>query len=146
MTAPRRLLVTGSRRHTDGALIRQGLREAGARLGRDTVLVHGAATGADALAAEVWARWGLPVEGHSADWTGPCRPQCRSGHRKPRRDGSTYCPAAGNYRNAEMVRLGADLCVAFPLGRSQGTRDCMEQAALAGIEILTFERAAVDVA
>ena len=71
MTA--RLLVSGSRKHsrTTMPIIIAGLVEAGAHLGRDTVLVHGGqgyrdhlgqvVRGADLLAAEQWEHWGLPT-------------------------------------------------------------------------------------
>jgi hypothetical protein len=42
---------------------------------------------------------------------------------------------AGRLRNQVMVDKGAHVCLAFPLGRSPGTRDCMERAALAGIPV-----------
>lgn len=69
-----RLLWTSSRLHKDGGrdgteqLIRVALVYAGRRLGRDTVLVHGAAAGGDTIAAAWWTGWGLPVEPWPADW------------------------------------------------------------------------------
>jgi hypothetical protein len=35
-----------------------------------------------------------------------------------------------------MVSLGATLCIAFPLGASEGTRGCMRLAEAAGIPVL----------
>lgn len=130
MTA--RLLVSGSRNHTDTELIRAVLVCAGRRLGRDTVLVHGAAPGVDSIAAGIWEAWGLPVEAHPADWT-RCVPGCPPLHRKVRRDGDTWCPTAGHRRNQAMVDAGADLMLALPLGPSAGTRDCARRARTAGI-------------
>jgi hypothetical protein len=127
-----RLLVSGSRRHTDVELVRAVLVCAGRRLGRDTVLVHGAAAGVDSIAAGVWETWGLPVEAHPADW-GRCLPVCPPLHRKVRRDGDTWCPTAGCRRNQVMVDAGADLMLALPLGPSAGTRDCARRARAAGI-------------
>jgi hypothetical protein len=43
--------------------------------------------------------------------------------------------AAGPIRNKVMVDAGADICLAFPLGESRGTRGCMELADAAGIPI-----------
>lgn len=122
---------------------------------RRLVVVHGdCATGADRIAAR-WcaraikthgARW-VRAEAHPADWDGPCRPGCKPGHRR-RRNGTLYCPAAGNYRNGEMTRLGAARCLAFarPCRRrgctrwaqphcSHGTFDCITQARRAGIPV-----------
>jgi len=135
MTA--RLLVTGSRSWTDETLLLYALRLAGERLGRDTVLVHGDARGADRAAADIWARWHLPTEAHPADWDGPCVDTCRPGHRVRRKHGGTYCPTAGTRRNSLMVTLGADLCLAAPVGKATGTRDCMTKALYAGIETVT---------
>ena len=41
----------------------------------------------------------------------------------------------GHVRNHHMVSLGADLCLAFPLGESRGTRGCMAAAHKAGIPV-----------
>jgi hypothetical protein len=35
-----------------------------------------------------------------------------------------------------MVSLGADVCLAFPLGASPGTRGCMNIAERAGIHVI----------
>jgi hypothetical protein len=96
-------------------------------------LVHGAAEGADSLAAKLWGIKGWPIEPHPADWD-HCDPTCKHPPRY-RRDGTPYCPAAGPRRNLEMIRLGADLCVAFPLGKSIGTQHCMRHARAAGIPV-----------
>lgn len=53
-------------------------------------------------------------------------------------DWDTYGKAAGPIRNAEMIALGADLCIGFPGPRSRGTWDCLEKATNAGIE--TYSR------
>lgn len=36
-------------------------------------------------------------------------------------------------RNTDMVRAGADICLAFPVRSSRGTWDCVRKAAAAGI-------------
>lgn len=124
-----RILVTGSRDWTDRAAIAEALRPwieqaeldgqdalaVGRSLPPAPVLVHGGCpTGADALADGLFASWGLPREVHPADW---------STHGKP----------AGPIRNAEMVALGATVVLAFPLGASRGTRNCMRLARKAGL-------------
>jgi len=124
-----RVIVTGGRRFNDRTAISAMLRLLDP--GSD-VIVHGAASGADSLAAKVAASVGFAVEPHPADWEGPCRPTCGEGHRR-HRSGGSYCPAAGNYRNHEMAEAGAGLCVAFPGG--SGTADMCRAAKAAGIEV-----------
>jgi hypothetical protein len=123
-----RILVTGSRYWADRNAIAQALIEA-----RDSarttgahrlVLVHGAARGADSIAAHYARMWGWLIEPHPADW-------------------SLHGKAAGHRRNAEMVRAGADICLAFPLGESRGTRGCMALAEKAGIPVIVHEGAPV---
>ncbi|MFF8409010.1 SLOG family protein [Streptomyces omiyaensis] len=100
---PYRVLVTGSRDWTDHATINGCL--ADLPTGRTLTIVHGACpTGADAIIS-TWARarhfLGDPVteERHPA-----------KGH--PTQDFGPW-PGAGPRRNAYMVSLGADLCLAF---------------------------------
>lgn len=162
MTAPFRLLVTGSRLWTDTVLFRQEI-DAVARAAADAghthlVVVHGAcypkperATGrrphqsADWL-AHLWVVYAshplhLPVteEPHPANWTAACRAECRPGHRRDQTGGRSICPAAGNYRNQLMVDHGADQGIAFPLHRSVGTRDCINRMRQAGIPVRVVE-------
>ncbi len=117
---PPRILVTGSRDWTDVNVVSRALdrawRDLGSRL--DAVLVQGECHlgGADAIAADLWRLWGRPVEGHPAEF-GP------DGH------------VLGPKRNAHMVSLGADICLAFPLASSRGTRNCMRLAREAGIPV-----------
>lgn len=127
----RRVIVTGGRDYNGWHTVVFMLRQ----LPADAVVVHGAASGADALAEEFWAgRQERATEKHPADWTAPCRPACMPGHRRWRRDGSDYCPAAGNYRNQEMADAGADACLAFPGGT--GTADMVRRAKAAGIRVI----------
>ncbi|SHL47019.1 Protein of unknown function [Pseudonocardia thermophila] len=129
MTIPR-ILVTGSRYWPwhQAHIILSVLQKAVTDLQRDpdqpVTLVHGAARGVDTIAARWWARQGWPVDPHPADWR-------------------RYGPSAGHRRNASMVALGADLCLAFPRGRSPGTRGCIELARRAGIPVIRHRRTAV---
>lgn len=121
----RRILITGSRDWSDRQAIKTALREH-ARPG-DT-LVHGACpTGADAIADELWTKWG-PIERHPADWS--------------------MGRAAGPLRNQHMVNLGADVCLAF-IGHctsprcsrpgvhdSHGATGCAAMARKAGIVVV----------
>lgn len=123
-----RILITGSRDYTDRDTIRQALMRAGrdARVHPQSVtVVHGGARGADRIAGELAREFGCMVEVHRADW-------------------DRYGKAAGHRRNAEMVALGADVCLAFPLGESRGTRGCVALAEKAGIRVVVHEGAGVE--
>ena len=112
----RRVLVTGSRTWTAEAVIADALREQWAA---GTVLVSGACPrGADAIAERLWATWGGPVERHSADW-GTGR-------------------GAGMARNAAMIALGADVCLAFIRDGSPGASHAAQLAGLAGIPVRRY--------
>lgn len=120
-----RVLVTGSRDWPDQELVWTVLDELLDKHGA-IVVVHGACpTGADDQADD-WAGTreldGYPVkaEPHKADWKGP------------RKRG------AGFARNAEMVNLGADLCLAFIHNESNGATHCSDLAKKAGIETRIF--------
>jgi hypothetical protein len=119
VTHVRRILVTGSRNWTAGAVIVAAFCPFH-RDNPDAVLVSGACpTGADAIAEDVWRQWGGDVERHPADW-------------------DRYGKSAGPRRNQEMVDLGADVCLAFPLPDSRGTKHCMAAAEKAGIPVQVF--------
>lgn len=134
MTSPMRVLITGSRTWesdtttADGHTLHDVLdttalvaAEAGF-LG--LLVVHGGANGADLLADE-WVRsrkrrgWPVSVERHPADW-------------------GMYGRRAGFVRNAHMVKLGADLVLAFILNGSRGATGCADLAEGAGIHVQRF--------
>jgi hypothetical protein len=125
-----RVIVTGDRHHTDVALIEGALEfvylgfiNAGRAITEEFVVVHGGARGADFIAS-VWAakhkRLSVVNEPHPANW-------------------DEFSKAAGSIRNQEMVDLGAELCLAFPLAGSIGTWNCVNKAKKAGIEVRIFE-------
>ena len=127
MTEPYRVLVTGSRTWDDKDFIWNMLDVLLAEL-RHVIIVHGACPkGADAI-AQGWVRHHLinrrnsqvRAERHPADW-------------------QQHGRAAGFRRNAEMVRLGADLCLAFVRDNSRGATNCADLAERAGIEVRRFE-------
>lgn len=124
MSSPKRILVTGSRDWDDRDVINDALYAVWVEWGRprDAVLVQGECHlgGADGIAKDIWKRQGLPVESHPAEF-GP------DGH------------VLGPKRNQHMVDLGADVCLAFPLPSSRGTRNCMRLAREAGIPVRVFE-------
>ena len=111
------VLACGDREWTDAGTIRrelQTLRIAGA-----TVLVHGAARGADSLAADVGARLGYMVRAFPADW-------------------AHYGRAAGPRRNAQMLTEGRPhFVLAFHdfLDQSRGTADMVRRARDAGVRV-----------
>lgn len=108
--------------------------------GKTLVVVHGDADGGD-MVAKLFAQVndGAVEEPHPADWDAPCRPACNPGHRKARKDGSTYCPAAGNYRNAEMATSGLWRTAAFIRDRSRGTTDAANAFRRAGVPPRVWE-------
>jgi hypothetical protein len=133
-----RILVTGSRDWTNWAAVRIALTET-AGLDHDVTVVHGGARGADTIASEIAGALGWRTEPHRTDWNAPCRDTCgERDHRRPGWGGVTYCPAAGDYRNQEMVDTGADVCLAFYVHGSlnKGTSDCARRAKAAGITVV----------
>ncbi|MEU1273031.1 DUF2493 domain-containing protein [Streptomyces sp. NPDC005799] len=119
---PYRILITGSRTWDDRDTIWRELGNTVAPIpvDREITVVHGhCPRGADAMADE-WARkYGATVERHPANW----------------RPGGVLDRAAGFRRNAEMVALGADICLAFIKDRSRGASHAAGLAAGAGIPV-----------
>lgn len=135
-----RILVTGSRDWPGDPVskgrIADALWQAAAGTPPEQVtVVHGAARGVDTHAHIAAVVLGFTPEAHAADWNGPCRDTCR--HTTFLRYGRPYCPAAGGYRNQEMVDAGADVCLAFylPGVPCAGTTDCDRRADRAGIPV-----------
>jgi hypothetical protein len=115
--------LTGSRLWADRDLIEAELAHLVWLAGRprDVVLVHGACPqGADAIADRFGLAVGLEIERHPADW-------------------KRWKKAAGFRRNAEMVSLGADLCLAFIKAGSRGASMTADLASNAGIPTITYK-------
>lgn len=124
---PYRILVTGSRDWTDHVRIRLALNEVLRGRGdqaQPVVLVHGACPRGADQQADDWAAdvqsgalVALTVERHPANW----------------RPNGVLDRGAGFRRNAEMVRLGADVCLAFIRNGSRGASHTAALAEQAGI-------------
>jgi len=111
-----RLLVCGGRDYTNKKLIETILNSLDGDPCCPNLLIHGAAQGADSLAAGVAFDIGWNVKAFPADWT-------------------KHGKSAGPIRNAQMLKEGTpDLVIAFPGG--YGTKNMMEQATKAGIPVL----------
>jgi hypothetical protein len=113
-----RVIITGSRRWWDYKTIRTRLAE----LPTPSTIVHGAATGADAMAHSAALALGHTPEPHFPDY------ETYSVRQAPTR------------RNQDMVDLGADLCLVFPTKESVGSWDCKRRAEAAGIPIEVVQR------
>lgn len=115
-----RILVTGSRDWTDENRVRRALLQVSCTHHHPTppTVVHGdCPTGADKIADDTAREFGWNVETHPPDW-------------------DEHGKAGGPIRNAEMVNLGADVCLAFPLEASRGTHNCIRLAHQAGIPVI----------
>jgi hypothetical protein len=99
------------------------LAEAAFKNGFDEVVVrHGACSRGGDVMADDWVRrhffegWSVRADRRPADWK-------RLGKR------------AGVARNADMIRDGADVCLALVRDMSRGATDCAERAERAGIPV-----------
>ena len=118
MRQPFRLLVTGSRTWDDTAVIEHALAAILARHPEGVLLVHGA----------------CPPRSRRHR-SGLRRPHTWIRHRGPPGGLGRHGRAAGQLRNAEMVRLGAQGCAAFLRGASPGTTATIRLARAAGIPV-----------
>lgn len=121
-----RLCVSGSRDYVDRAYL-FGVLD-GIHASQDvTVLIHGAARGADQLADEWAASHRIKRLPFPADW---------NAHRP--KDPTKKNPA-GAIRNRHMLESGRpELVVAFPLPGSRGTIDMIQAIREAGVEVWIF--------
>ena len=121
ITRPVAILVTGSRNWNDEQKVREVLERF---KGRDVMVIHGAALGADDIADNEAGRLGYWTEHYPADW-------------------NKHGRKAGPIRNAAMVERLIELATrgdechvfAFPLPDSRGTWDCVNRAKAAGFRV-----------
>jgi hypothetical protein len=119
-----RILVTGSRDWEDENAIYVALDDAiymsDAMTNWEVTVVSGACpTGADTIAERIAKEADCQVERHPAEW-------------------DKYGKGAGFRRNAEMVKLGADLCLAFIKNDSKGATHTADLAEKAGIKTVRY--------
>lgn len=114
-----RILVTGSRDWDDRETLELTLGSWGNWEARTTLVYGACPTGADRMAADYAAAYGWIIEAHPADWSGQGR-------------------AAGPIRNAHMVSLGADICLAFIKDGSRGATGTATLAERAGIKTVRY--------
>jgi hypothetical protein len=118
--ASNRFLCFGSREFDNAAVARhmltRALRDYSDR-GIDAsslTLVHGAARGADSLAAQIGDEFGLKLEAHPADWT-------------------ALGKAAGHARNVEMSKTDLDFAIGLFRGVTPGSLDMLRICIDAGV-------------
>ena len=117
----KRIIVTGSRSFSDKTLLDRALDSAQYYF-EDMVVVHGGASGADALAEQWCQAHGVPSEPHPADW-------------------DTYGKSAGPIRKRQMAALGAVFGVAFlDDSECRGTKNCIREMEAVGIPVHTFHQ------
>ena len=117
-----RILITGSREWIDKSTLNEAIGDEYIKSGldhEDITLVHGTAPGADSMAAELAEYFGFNIEAYPADWE-------KHGRR------------AGFVRNAEMVKLGADICLAFIRNESKGATMTADLAEKSGIPVRRY--------
>ncbi len=118
-----RVMVTGSRAWLDKERIQAALVTVNAMYrppGEPVTLVHGGASGADIIAADVAQEIGWELEEHIPDW-------------------SKYGKYAGPHRNVKMLESEVDVVLAFWDGESRGTKHAIETARKMRIPVLVHK-------
>lgn len=126
-----RVLVCGGRDYADKAKVFEVLDYINQNRAKISLVIHGAATGADDLGREWANERGVEDDPYPALWTWLEAPNAVI---KRRADGTAYNANAGPDRNAKMLAVGKpDAVVAFPGGR--GTNGMIEKARMAGVRV-----------
>lgn len=129
---PYRVLVTGSRDWDDIPTLRRALNDVLTKLpnfATPVIVVHGDCPNGADRQASAWVQdakdgplFAVSEEKHPANW----------------RPAGQIDRGAGFRRNAEMVNLGADLCLAFIKDGSRGASHTADLAEQAGIPVRRF--------
>jgi hypothetical protein len=117
----KRICVCGDREWGSKAAIKREMEKFDPQ---ETTLIHGAAPGADSIAAELAVKLGwVKIEAYPAQW-------------------ADYGRAAGPIRNKAMVKSGLDLVLAFHpnLAASRGTKNMVKQSEAAGVHVEVFKK------
>ena len=114
-----RILVSGDRNWINGLAIRRELE----KYPIDTIVIHGAARGADSMAGSIAKSLGMQVEVYPAQW-------------------DKYGKGAGPVRNKQMLDEGKpDKVLAFheDIESSKGTKHMVKISQEAGISVEVFK-------
>lgn len=116
-----RILITGSRNWPDPTPIVDAILSYTRNVPEcEVTIVHGGCPdGADAMANDIAENFQWRVEIYPAKWW-------------------EYGKRAGYVRNAEMVKQGADICLAFIKDGSRGATMCADLAEKAGIPVMRY--------
>jgi YspA, cpYpsA-related SLOG family len=126
-----KILCCGSRDWTNVSAV---MRELG-RLPQGTVVIHGAARGADEMAAAIAKRsFKFEVESYPAVWMEHGELDGKACGCDPNK--VDYCRQAGFRRNQQMIDEGKpDRVIAFQKNKSGGTADMIRRAKKAGLPV-----------
>lgn len=124
-----KVLITGDRDWKAWGPIKAALDP----LPKDTIIIHGAARGADRMAGDYATTLGLAVESYPAKWN-DCLPDCSVPCSRP------FHAEQGPIRNRLMLDQKPDIVYAFHdnLAASKGTKDCVREAQERGIEVVLW--------
>ncbi len=121
-----KILVSGSREMPENQvsrnLICQSIVEAmgtGDFYWEDLTVITGGAKGADTVAHDLAKDLGAKTLVHYAEW-------------------NRFGKSAGPIRNGRMLDEEPDVVIAFPIGKSVGTRHCIKEAERRGIRTITI--------
>lgn len=86
---------------------------------QDVTIITGGAKGADTVAHDLAVDYGMKTIVHYAEW-------------------NRFGKSAGPIRNGRMLDEEPDVVIAFPIGKSVGTRHCIKEAERRGIRTITI--------
>jgi hypothetical protein len=129
-----RIAVTGGRYYSDRQRVFEALDSINRDAGPIAELIHGAAAGADTLAAAWASERGIAITPYPANWDDIDTQPCRIGVR----NGRHYNKLAGLNRNREMLLAGEpQILVVFSGGT--GTAHCHATALKMGIPTIEVD-------